>query len=174
MVQTYSITREQKHLVINNLVHRYGLQPGYAIRAKHRNGLLPVMDHWTMYVGWRSHQDNDGTWRYQHVFALNMPPKARLIGEEQTYELLETYAPVEVQACYRNQPCNPQESANRAIEIINYGPDGYNLVMNNCQHFVSEATTGVPESYQVQNLVKVLFVGLSLFLGVQLYKEIRK
>lgn len=156
--------------VINNFVNKYDLKPGYVIIAKARQGQgNQYFDHPLIYLGQRYFPTDDGGLAFQHIFAINMSPQAQFIGENKVLELLNKYYPAEVQRCYRNQPCNPNETAQRAFEIIQQlEPEKYNLLWNNCQDFVNRATTGKKASYQrdeiIENVGKGLLIGAGAFI----------
>lgn len=138
---------------IDVFIQRYSFHPGYVIKAKYRE-LPSPLDHYIVYLGKMYFPDADGTARLQHVFAANLYPNGtQFIGEHRAMQLLKKYYPAEVQACYRNQPCNPSVTARRAIRIAQCSQEQYNLLWNNCQDFVQQATTGQKVRYQQDNFV---------------------
>ena len=52
---------------------------------------------------------------------------------------------------------NPQDIVNYAFSRI--GDKGYNIISNNCEHFVNECLFGVKKSNQVDSILSFLFGG---------------
>ena len=72
------------------------------------------------------------------------------------------YKPEDITVVYYNCPYPGQKAIARARDVIG---DDYNVLRENCEHFVTEAKTGEKKSIQVENAAAGL-LGLGAAIGV--------
>lgn len=81
---------------------------------------------------------------------------------------------------HTNRPYSRKESVRRAKSYV--GKKGYNLITNNCEHFVNHCIEGVKKSDQVNSAInclteiaqvtlKVIFTDEPVTLGIPYYNE---
>jgi len=138
---------------INNFIYQNNIRPADAIIVKKAAGIL---DHYVIYLGIDEFN--------KHWFVANFKPKGvTLISEEEAFTFLQKYEPKRLNP-FKGNDLERNEAVKRAFDYPN---DGYNLILNNCEHFANTVQHGVKFSGQSTAAMSVgalLLVGL--FAGI--------
>jgi hypothetical protein len=67
--------------------------------------------------------------------------------------------------------CSPKEVIARAEHCLGRGKGYYNLVFNNCEHFVRRCQTGVKKSYQVRNVSMIALAGIAIITSIAIAEK---
>jgi hypothetical protein len=134
---------------INNFINQNNILPADAIVVKKAAGIL---DHYVIYLG----KDD---WN-KHWFSANLSgPGVSLIPEEEALGFLQKYTPQRLNRFKGNE----QEREEALKRAFNYPDKGYDLIINNCEHYANTVQHGVKFSAQssaAMGIGALLFVGL--------------
>ena len=110
MIQTFT--------KVDNLIRRFGLQPGFALQAKSRGWSMLKYEHYAIYWG----QDANGG----HLFIANLPSMEAItpytgvqsLNERQMEKLYQRYHLTDIERCGDSTNCDTSSANNSAVYLI--------------------------------------------------------
>lgn len=135
---------------IKNFIKVNGIQEADVIIVKREK--FGIFDHFVVFLGYHHIT-------YEPLFVANYGEHVDLISNNKLFNFLQTYTPTSIRR-FKGNALDRSYAIKRALKELNSPVKvGYNLIVNNCEHFANWVQTGVRESEQVQNFGKGALLG---------------
>ncbi len=130
---------------IEHFITAYNVKPADAIVVKKEK--FGILDHYVIYLG----RDNFG----EHKFIANYTKGIKFIEHWELIAFLQSYIPIRINK-FVGDDFQRNAAVRRALQRLN--EKDYNLILNNCEHFVNWVQKGIPKSEQVEDVCKTLAI----------------
>lgn len=139
---------------IKNFIKVNGIQEADVIIVKREK--FGIFDHFVVFLGYHHIT-------YEPLFVANYGEHVDLISNRKLLDFLQTYTPTSIRR-FKGNSIDRKYAIKRALNELNSPIKvGYNLIVNNCEHFANWVQKGIRESEQVENFSKgAVVAGLGL------------